>query len=367
MEEELTMIGSSLPVPCVQELGKEPFTTVPHRYVRPDQDPPFVSETATSLLQVPVIDMNKLLSDETMPAELQKLHLACRQWGFFQLINHGVGETLLESVKSGIKEFFSLPMEEKKQFWQQPEDMEGFGQAFVVSENQKLDWSDMFYLISLPKHFRKPHLFPKLPQQLRDDLEVYSAELEDLAKKILDLMAKALGVEANYMEELFDQGTQMFRMNYYPPCKQPELVIGLNPHSDPVGLTILLQVNEMEGLQVRKDGRWTPIKPLNNAFIVNVGDILEIVTNGIYRSIEHRATVNQEKERLSIATFYSPNLGGDLGPAPSLITPERPALFKRIGVADYFRALFARKLEGKSYIDVMRIQHGDEDGNGTQD
>ncbi|XP_004295415.1 PREDICTED: protein SRG1-like [Fragaria vesca subsp. vesca] len=332
MEEELTMIGSSLPVPCVQELGKEPFTTVPHRYVRPDQDPPFVSETATSLLQVPVIDMNKLLSDETMPAELQKLHLACRQWGFFQLINHGVGETLLESVKSGIKEFFSLPMEEKKQFWQQPEDMEGFGQAFVV-----------------------------------DDLEVYSAELEDLAKKILDLMAKALGVEANYMEELFDQGTQMFRMNYYPPCKQPELVIGLNPHSDPVGLTILLQVNEMEGLQVRKDGRWTPIKPLNNAFIVNVGDILEIVTNGIYRSIEHRATVNQEKERLSIATFYSPNLGGDLGPAPSLITPERPALFKRIGVADYFRALFARKLEGKSYIDVMRIQHGDEDGNGTQD
>lgn len=110
----------------------------------------------------------------------------------------------------------------------------------------------------------------------RDDLEVYSAELEDLAKKILDLMAKALGVEANYMRELFDQGTQIFRMNYYPPCKQPELVIGLNPHSDPVGLTILLQVNEMEGLQVRKDGRWTPIKPLNNAFIVNVGDILEV-------------------------------------------------------------------------------------------
>lgn len=76
--------------------------------------------------------------------------------------------------------------------------------------------------------------------------------------------------------------------------------------------------------------------------------------------------MNQEKERLSIATFYSPKLDGEMGPAPSLITSERPALFTRIGVADYFRGLFARKLEGKSYVDVMRIQNGEE-GKGTQD
>lgn len=84
-----------------------------------------------------------------------------------QLINHGVNESLMESVKSGIQEFFSLPMEKKKQFWQQPEDVEGFGQAFVLSEEQKLDWGDMFYLITLPKHLRKPHLFPMLPQPFR--------------------------------------------------------------------------------------------------------------------------------------------------------------------------------------------------------
>jgi isopenicillin N synthase-like dioxygenase len=79
----------------------------------------------------------------------------------------------------------------------------------------------------------------------------------------------------------------------------------------------------------------------------------QIVTNGIYRSIEHRATVNSVKERLSMATFYSPRLKGDMGPAPSLITPESPTLFKRIGVSDYFRGLFSRKLDGKSYIDMM--------------
>lgn len=83
--------------------------------------------------------------------------------------------------------------------------------------------------------------------------------------------------------------------------------------------------------------------------------VLQIVSNGIYRSIEHRATVNSRKERMSIATFYSPKLEGDMGPAPSLITPQTPALFRRIGVVDYFRGLFSRELRGKSYIDVLRV------------
>lgn len=83
---------------------------------------------------------------------------------------------------------------------------------------------------------------------------------------------------------------------------------------------------------------------------------IQIVTNGIYRSIEHRATVNSVKERLSLATFYSPRLDGEIGPAPNLITSERPALFKRIGVADFLRGFFSRELNGKSYLDVMRIE-----------
>lgn len=86
--------------------------------------------------------------------------------------------------------------------------------------------------------------------------------------------------------------------------------------------------------------------------------ITQIVTNGTYRSIEHRASVNSSKERLSMATFYSPNIEGVLGPARSLITPETPVLFKTIGVADYFKGLFARELRGKSYLDVLRIQNG---------
>ncbi|KAJ0082602.1 hypothetical protein Patl1_10249 [Pistacia atlantica] len=96
----------------------------------------------------------------------------------------------------------------------------------------------------------------------------------------------------------------------------------------------------MDGLQIRKNEMWVPVKPLPGAFIINIGNFLEIVTNGTYPSIEHRATINSMKERFSIATFYSPDTNRDMGPASSLITPENPALFKRISVTDTTRDTF---------------------------
>ncbi|MFS8003168.1 putative codeine 3-O-demethylase [Helianthus anomalus] len=152
------------------------------------------------------------------------------------------------------------------------------------------------------------------------------------------------------MKALFEEGMQSMRMNYYPPCPQPEKVIGLSPHSDPFGITFLVQVNEVEGLEIKKDGIWMPIKPLPNSFIVNIGDTLEMVTNGLYKSIEHRAIVNSENERLSIATFFAPKLDGEIGLTPSLITPENPPKFKRVIVVDLFKNIFARELYGKGNI-----------------
>ncbi|GKV51257.1 hypothetical protein SLEP1_g57925 [Rubroshorea leprosula] len=175
------------------------------------------------------------------------------------LVNHGVSSSLLEKVKKEIQDFFNLPIEEKKKYWQYPGEVEGFGQAFVVSEEQKLDWGDLFFMTTLPHHFRKPHLFPKLPLSFRDTLEIYSLELKNLAITILKNMANALGMESGEMEEFFEGGFQSMRMNYYPPCPEPDKVMGLTPHSDSVGLTILLQINEVEGLQIKKDGKWIPV------------------------------------------------------------------------------------------------------------
>ncbi|KAL2343557.1 hypothetical protein Fmac_004842 [Flemingia macrophylla] len=324
------MEPTSLTVPFVQEIAKEPLTGVPERYVRPHHERPIIS-TTTPLPQVPVIDLSKLLSQDFEETELENLHYACKEWGFFQ----------------------------KKFGQREGEGVEGYGQAFVVSEEQKLEWADMFFILTLPPYLRKPYLFPHIPLPFRGDIETYSAELKNLAIQIIDLMAKALTVDIKEIRELFGEGIQSMRMNYYPPCPQPELVMGLNPHSDGGGLTILLQANEVEGLQIKKDGSWVPIKPLPNAFIINLGDMLEIMTNGNYRSIEHRAKVNTERERLSIATFYSPGKDVIVGAAPSLVTQKTPAVFKTISAGEYYSGYLARELRGRSYLDSLRIQNGD--------
>ncbi|KAI8525760.1 hypothetical protein RHMOL_Rhmol13G0255000 [Rhododendron molle] len=238
MEAKLETLGGSLPVPCVQELAKESPTIVPARYIQRDEDPPITSYP-TSIPDVPIINMEKLLSGDHM--ELNKLDSASKEWGFFQLINHGVSSGLLEKVKLEISEFFNLSMEEKK---------------------------------------LKPE------KRSRDTLDNYANGLKHLAMKIPDFMSNALKVKAEEMRDLFEEGRQSMRMNYYPPCPQPEKVNGLTPHSDGAGLTILLQINEMEGLQIKKDGMWVPVKPLPQTFVVNIGDALEILTNGAYRSIE---------------------------------------------------------------------------------
>ncbi|KAL9437988.1 hypothetical protein AB3S75_023787 [Citrus x aurantiifolia] len=315
----------SLSVPCVQELAKNPTLVVPPRYIRPDQDATTIISDDALVSKLPVIDMQSLLSEESMDSELAKLDSACKEWGFFQMVNHGVSSAFLEKVKKEVHEFFNLSMEEKKKYWQSPEDLEGFGQAFVVSEEQKLDWGDLFFMTTLPVHLRKPHLFPKLPLPLRDTLEVYSMELNSLAMNLILKMGKVLNIKDEEMKNFFENG---------------------------------LQINEVGGLQIKKDGVWIPVTPLPNAFIVNIGDIMEIITNGKYRSIEHRVTVNSVQERLSIGTFYYTRYDGEVYPASSLISEKAPALFRRLTVEEYLSGRFAQELRGKSYLDVLRIQHG---------
>ncbi|CAJ1932773.1 unnamed protein product [Sphenostylis stenocarpa] len=338
----------------VKELANEALTKVPERYVRPDIDPPILSDTH-SLPQIPVIDLTKLL---LKGPELDNLDLACKQWGFFQVINHGISMEVVEDVKRGAEELFNLSMEEKKKLWQKPGDMEGFGQIVEKPKDEASDWVDGFYILTLPSHSRNPHLFPNLPQPFRENLEVYCNEMRELAMKMYAVIGEALGIGPKEIQESLGEPGQAIKINYYPPCPQPESVLGLKPHTDASALTILLQGNEVEGLQVKKDGTWVPVQPLPNAFMVFLGDVLEVVTNAIYRSIEHRAVVNSWKERFTIATFSGPEWNGNIGPAPSLVTPQTPPLFKTIDVVDFYQGYLSPQHRGKSFINnVLRIHH----------
>ncbi|XP_021811764.1 protein SRG1-like [Prunus avium] len=188
----------------------------------------------------------------------------------------------------------------------------------------------------------------------RETLDKYSVVLQQVTKYLWKLICENLGLNSEKLASLFEDGTQGLRMNYYPPCPQASRVMGLTPHSDAVGLTLLIQVNDVQGLQIKNNGRWVPIKPVPGALIVNIGDIIEILSNGEYKSIEHRAVVNTERERLSIAGFHSPNMMTMIGPMPDLV--KKAANYKAISNEEYIRLVVTSKLNGKNLLDHMKLK-----------
>eukprot|EP01018_Ginkgo_biloba_P008651 Gb_28768 [translate_table: standard] len=158
--------GGFLPVENVQELLGKQLHDVPQRYIRSVEDRPSPDFTsAPHHLQIPVIDMKKLLEEEE--EEMGKLHMACQHWGFFQLINHGVPHSFMDKMKASTRQFFGLPLEQKRRYAAEPGDVEGYGQAFVVSEDQKMDWGDMLYLLVKPIASTNMRLWPKNPENFR--------------------------------------------------------------------------------------------------------------------------------------------------------------------------------------------------------
>lgn len=345
------------PLLSVQEVPRHSqLSSIPSRYVQSDQDPPSYLNIHTNFPAVPTIDMTHFFSDDesTEISALQRLHSVCSEWGFFQLVNHGVGDSILTNLKSEIQMFFELPFEEKEKFSLRAGSEEGYG-AVILSDDQKLDWGDRFYLIVNPIQSRNPNLMAQLPASFRTTLELYHLELQKLAKTIFGLLAKALGIGTKELE-VFEDGLQALRMGYYPPCSQPELAVGLSPHSDATGITILYQLNGVNGLEVKKDGLWVPVNVLPDAFVVNVGDFLEMMTNGVYKSIEHRATVNTWNARMSIVLFVRPKSESEIEPLPKFISSENPPKFKKIKVEKYLQDFFFRKRQGKSQIYRMKVQ-----------
>uniref|UniRef100_A0A0A9BFT8 Fe2OG dioxygenase domain-containing protein n=1 Tax=Arundo donax TaxID=35708 RepID=A0A0A9BFT8_ARUDO len=349
-------LGGSLPVPNVQDLAASDLTPpVLDRYLR-DTDAPAVSvvvngEDATS---VPVVDLGRLLDPKLGEKEAAKLRSACENWGFFQVVNHGVPDKVIDAVKEDLKGFFQLPLAEKRAFAQEPGGIEGYGQAFVVSEEQKLDWADMYFLSTQPPEYRDLKFWPSQPSTFRDSLERYSAEVQRVATDLLRIMAKNLGVKDPEKMTMI-AGSQSVRINYYPPCPQAhDKVLGLSPHSDAVGLTLLLQVSPVAGLQIRKNGSWIPVAPLPGALVANVGDVIEVLTNGKYKSIEHRAVVNAREERVSIAAFHAAKFGETYEPLEEMVG-EGAARYRTISVEDYVKLLLSSKLDGKNIMDAMKI------------
>ncbi|MED6193073.1 hypothetical protein PIB30_015506 [Stylosanthes scabra] len=252
MDSKSDNLESSLPVPSVQELALSRLEKVPQRYIRDDADGNGITSPSDPSFCVPLIDVSKLVNAETQQSELQNLHLACKDWGAFQMVNHGISTTSLKNMQNQVKRFFELPFQEKKRWAQKPGSLEGYGQAFVISEEQILDWNDMIFLKCLPTQNRKLDLWPQNPPEFRETLERYSEEVRDATISIVKFITMALGLEDTQISESFQEGLYDIRMNCYPPCPEPERVVGILPHADISGITLLLDCGILQGCRSSK-------------------------------------------------------------------------------------------------------------------
>ncbi|KAG6526243.1 feruloyl CoA ortho-hydroxylase 2-like [Zingiber officinale] len=327
---------------------------------------PVVSEAGG----IPVIDLAPLhLLDARL--ELQALvaqvEAACRDWGFFQVINHGVPQGVVERAWAASRGFFALPLEERRRVRRDEANPVGYYEA----ENTKnvRDWKEVFDLI-----VHEPTIIPSLtadggdadglielrnqwpqsPLGCRGALTEYAQATEALAFKLLELIALTLNLPAKRLNDFFRDQTSFIRLNHYPPCPFPDLALGVGRHKDSGALTILAQ-DDVGGLDVRRqsDGEWVRVKPVPNSFIVNVGDLVQVWSNDRYESAEHRVSVNSAKERFSMPFFFNPAHHVMVKPLEELLDENNVGKYEEFNWGDFF---MTRKKSNFKKLDVENIQ-----------
>ncbi|KAK4345522.1 hypothetical protein RND71_035698 [Anisodus tanguticus] len=348
------------PIIRVQELSESGIKEIPEHFVKLPADRPCFKETTTSHVNsIPLIDLENMKSlDEYVRRETMELiSQACRDWGFFQVVNHGVSHELMANTRGVWREFFHLPLEEKQKFANSPVTYEGYGSRLGVVKGAKLDWCDYFFLHYLPVQLKDENKWPSLPISCRQTIARYGQEVVKLCEKLLKILSINLGLNEYYLHQSYGGDKEIgacLRVNFYPKCPQPDLTLGLSPHSDPGGLTVLLSDTDVAGLQVRRGDEWITVKPVPNAFVVNIGDQTQILSNGMYKSVEHRVIVNSAKERVSLALFYNP--GGDIlmKPADEFVTEHRSVLYSPTTFNEYRAFIRTKGPCGKSQVESLK-------------
>ncbi|KAK8577194.1 hypothetical protein V6N13_122186 [Hibiscus sabdariffa] len=352
------------PIIRVQSLSESGLEMIPDRYVKPLSDRPIInrseggnSEVAADV-NIPLIDLTGLTDDETElpPTTMDGISSACREWGFFQVVNHGVSPSLMDRARETWRSFFHLPMEIKQSYANSPKTYEGYGSRLGIEKGAILDWSDYYFLHYLPLSLKDYNKWPASPDSCREVIDEYGKELVKLGGRIMKVLSVNLGLEQDRLQNAFggDNLGACLRINFYPKCPQPDLTLGLSSHSDPGGLTILLPDHQVPGLQVRRDGRWITVKPAPHAFIVNIGDQVQVLSNANYKSVEHRVIVNSGMERVSLAFFYNPKSDIPIKPVEELVSEEKPALYPPMTFDEYRLFIRLNGPKGKSQVESLK-------------
>ncbi|GAB4842030.1 iron ascorbate-dependent oxidoreductase [Ancistrocladus abbreviatus] len=249
-----------------------------------DQYPPI--DAAAVVESVPIIDLDD-------PNAERLIGHACKTWGVFQIINHGIPTRVLDDMDSAGKSLFSLPLQQKLRAARSQDGVAGYGQARISSFFPKRMWSEGFTIVGSPLEHAS-QLWPNDCMKFCDVIEVYKREMKPLAGKLMCLMLGSLGTTKEDVKWAgpkgqFEGACSALQLNSYPRCPDPKRAMGLAAHTDSTLLTILYQ-NNTTGLQVFREGvGWVTAPVLPGGLIINVGDLFHILSNGSYPSVLHRA------------------------------------------------------------------------------
>ncbi|OAY66635.1 gibberellin 20 oxidase 2-like [Ananas comosus] len=288
---------------------------IPAAFIWPSID---AASTDDDGLAVPAVDLSGFAGGDaaaTARAAAQ-VRAACGAHGFFHVIGHGVDACLARDALSCMAGFFALPRARKlrgrgRGSRSAGSAMWGYAGAHAERFTCMLPWKE-----TLSFGYRElggdRGVVDYFTSNLGEEFESmgwiyqkYCKAMKDLSLTVMELLAVSLGVERSHYRDFFEDSSSIMRLNYYPPCQEPELTLGTGPHCDPTALTILHQ-DDVGGLEVFADGRWRPVRPVDGALVVNIGDTFMALCNGRYKSCLHRAVVNRQQERRSLAFFLCP-------------------------------------------------------------
>lgn len=278
-------------------------------------------------LKIPVIDISPFVEGSHDSQVAAQIAQACRQYGFFYIIGHGVDEVLQARLEQLSRQFFAQDLATKQAIRMELGGRAWRGYFPVGGEltSGKPDQKEGIYFGSeladdhpmvqtgAPMHGR--NLFPAIPQ-FRETILDYMNALTQLGHTLMSGIALSLGLDADYFSDRYTTDPLiLFRIFNYPPhSPSPEGEFwGVGEHTDYGLLTILKQDNS-GGLQVKSQSRWIDAPPIANSFICNIGDMLDRMTAGQYRSTPHRVRNLAAGDRLSFPFFFDPNFNVEVRP-----------------------------------------------------
>ena len=259
-------------------------------------------------LNIPTINISQGINS---PALIEELSLACEQWGFFQIIGHGIDPGLRSQFFTAVTKFFELEKSEKRSLSRTAENFWGYYDKELTKN--RLDKKEIFDIDANLDNLADPAISTPVPwPSSMPELELISKdwlhECEVLNQQLLGAVCLCLGESMEALNPFFiKQHTSFLRFNYYPaPDSDDSEKLGIHPHTDAGALTLLAQ-DMVPGLQVHKGGTWHTIMPIEKSFIVNIGDMIQVWSNDRFKAPLHRVLESSVDPRYSAPYFYNPS------------------------------------------------------------